>query len=147
MLTQLGSKSEIPESPITAILEKIDNKHPETLFCARFQCPEWTGLCPVTGQPDFGKIIIDYVPEHYLVESKSLKLFLCSFRNHGCFHEEVIKTIFNKIGNEVNPLWLRVSGFFYPRGGIPIDVFVQNENPPEGVYIPPFDLNPFNGRP
>ena len=86
-LTQLGGKTELPSSPDKAVLEKVDNPHPDRDYCIRFSCPEFTSLCPLTGQPDFAHLVIDYVPQLSLIESKSLKLYLSSFRNHGDFHE------------------------------------------------------------
>ena len=86
--TQLGKASALPASPEEAVLDRVPNPHPGTDYVARFTCPEFTSICPVTGQPDFGILVIDYVPGDWLVESKSLKLYLSSFRNHGAFHED-----------------------------------------------------------
>ena len=145
-LTLLGKNAAIPENPESAILEKVQNPHPNTKYVVRFSCPEFTSLCPITGQPDFAHIVIDYVPGDFLLESKSLKLYLSSFRNHGGFHEDCTVGIARKIINEVKPLWLRIGGYWYPRGGIPIDVFYQSGNPPEGVWLPPQEIPNYRGR-
>jgi 7-cyano-7-deazaguanine reductase len=118
-LTQLGEKVGLPSSPDAAVIECVPWSDGLT-FC-QFDAPEWTGLCPVTGQPDFGRILVDYVPDKLLIESKSLKLFLGSFRNHGCFHESVVQTIAAKLFLAAKPRWLRVRGVFNPRGGIGIN--------------------------
>lgn len=115
-------------------------------YVARFVCPEFTSLCPVTGQPDFATIVIDYIPADFLVESKSLKLFMHSFRNHGAFHEDCTITIGKRIFDAVSPIWLRVGGYWYPRGGIPIDVFWQSNNPPPDVWIPPQEVPTYRAR-
>jgi 7-cyano-7-deazaguanine reductase len=112
----------------------------------RFAAPEFTSLCPLTGQPDFAHLVIDYVPRDWLVESKSLKLFLTSFRNHGAFHEACTIGIAKRLIDVTDPEWFRIGGYWYPRGGIPIDVFYQTGTPPEGVWIPPQDVAPYRGR-
>src|SRR5574343_1341002 len=124
-LTLLGGQTSIPTSPDEAKLEAVTNPKIGIDYAIRFSCPEFTSLCPVTGQPDFAHIIIDYVPNKLIVESKSLKLFLCSFRNHGAFHEDCTVTIAQKIIKASKPKWLRIGGYWYPRGGIPIDIFYQ----------------------
>lgn len=145
-LTQLGGATETPKSPEEAVLETVPNPHADTLYVARFTAPEFTSLCPVTGQPDFAHLVIDYVPDKLLVESKSLKLFLTSFRNHGAFHEDCTVMIGKRIAEATNPKWLRIGGYWYPRGGIPIDVFWQTGTPPEGVWIPEQGVAPHRGR-
>ena len=145
-LSQLGSQSAIPDSPEAAQLESVPNPHEGTLYATRFSCPEFTSLCPVTGQPDFAHLVIDYVPKKYLVESKSLKLFLTSFRNHGAFHEDCTVEIAKRIETAIRPQWLRIGGYWYPRGGIPIDVFYQSGPPPEDLWIPDQDIPAYRGR-
>jgi 7-cyano-7-deazaguanine reductase len=112
----------------------------------RFTCPEFTSLCPITGQPDFAHIVIDYVPGSHLVESKSLKVFLQSFRNHGAFHEACTMQIAGRLVDLLEPVWFRIGAFWYPRGGIPIDVFWQSGAAPAGSYIPALDVPPYRGR-
>jgi 7-cyano-7-deazaguanine reductase len=122
-LSQLGGATVQPTSPDEAILEKVKNPRPNSEYFVRFTCPEFTSLCPVTGQPDFAHMVIDFVPDQYLVESKSLKLYMHSFRNHAGFHEDCTVGIAERLVKEINPKWLRIGGYWYPRGGIPIDVF------------------------
>ena len=145
-LTQLGKTVETPPSPEDAILECVPNPHPGTDYVTRFTCPEFTCVCPVTGQPDFAHIVIDYVPGDWLVESKSLKLYLWSYRNHPGFHEGTTVDIAKKFIQVAPPVWIRIAGFWYPRGGIPIDVFWQSGNPPEGVWVPDPGVSPYRGR-
>ena len=145
-LTQLGQKTEAPTSPETAVLEKVPNPEPGTPYLVRFAAPEFTSLCPMTGQPDFAHLVIDYVPGPFLVESKSLKLYLASFRNHGAFHEACTVGIAKRLVAEVQPQWLRIGGYWYPRGGIPIDVFYQTGEAPKGVWIPDQGVQPYRGR-
>jgi 7-cyano-7-deazaguanine reductase len=145
-LTQLGGQAEMPASPDAAVLETVPNPHQETDYLVRFTCPEFTSLCPVTGQPDFAHLVIDYVPDESIVESKSLKLFLGSFRNHGAFHEDCTVTIGKRIVEVISPKWLRIGGYWYPRGGIPIDVFWQTGNAPEGLWIPKQGVPAYRGR-
>ena len=145
-LTQLGRKAELPESPEAAVLEFVPNPHPGTVYLVRFAAPEFTSLCPLTGQPDFAHLVIDYVPKERLVESKSLKLFLGSFRNHGAFHEDCTLGIAKRLMKELDPVWLRIGGYWYPRGGIPIDVFFQSGSPPEGLWLPDQGVAPYRGR-
>src|SRR5476649_1552585 len=120
-LTQLGHQTEIPTSPDQAVLERVAAPAAGKRYVVRFTCPEFTSLCPKTGQPDFAHIVIDYVPEHVLVESKALKLYMHSFRNHGSFHEDCTNTIGETLITKLEPKWIRIGAFFYPRGGIPID--------------------------
>lgn len=145
-LTQLGGKSELPESPDKAVLEKVPNPQRDHNYNVRFTAPEFTSLCPITGAPDFAHLMIDYVPGDFLVESKSLKLFLGSFRNHGAFHEDCTVTIARRIVDAIRPQWLRIGGYWYPRGGIPIDVFYQTGAPPKDVWIPEQGVQPYRGR-
>ncbi len=145
-LTQLGREVRAPASPDEAVLDRVPNPHPGRLYVARFTAPEFTSLCPVTGQPDFAHLVIDYVPDGFLVESKSLKLYLGSFRNHGAFHEDCSVAIALRVVERVSPRWLRIGAYWYPRGGIPIDVFWQTGTPPDGVWIPAQDVPPYRGR-
>ncbi len=145
-LTQLGTMSGLPASPDAAVLETVPNPHPGTLYLARFAAPEFTSLCPVTGQPDFAHLVIDYVPDELLVESKSLKLFLGSFRNHGAFHEDCTVAVGKRLVEALEPKWLRIGGYWYPRGGIPIDVFWQTGAPPEGLWLPDQGVPAYRGR-
>ena len=134
--TKLGQNSPIPTSSSEDTLERVPNPHSDTDYIARFTCPEFTALCPVTGQPDFAHIVIDYVPDKWLVESKSLKLFLFSFRNEGHFHEDCTVTIGKKITALIKPRYLRIGGYWFPRGGIPIDVFWQTGKLPKDIWLP-----------
>ncbi len=145
-LSQLGEKTPLPASPDEAKLERIPNPQPSMQYTVRFTCPEFTSICPVTGQPDFAHIVIDYVPESFIVESKSLKLFLGSFRNHGAFHEDCTMMIAKRLIEVLKPTWLRIGGYWYPRGGIPIDIFYQSGEPPAGLWIPPQDVAGYKGR-
>ena len=132
-LTQLGGKAELPASPEAAVLEVIPNPHPGELYLVRLTCPEFTAICPITGQPDFAHLVIDIVPDKHLVESKALKLYLGAFRDHGAFHEDCTLAIAKRLTDALAPIWLRIGGYWYPRGGIPIDVFYQSGPPPEGL--------------
>ena len=145
-LKQLGAAAALPASPEEAELEKVPNPQEGTLYCVRFTAPEFTSLCPITGQPDFAHLTIDYVPDQWLVESKSLKLFLGSFRNHGAFHEDCTVSIAKRLVDLLAPKWLRIGGYWYPRGGIPIDVFYQTGPAPDGVWIPDQGVPPYRGR-
>jgi 7-cyano-7-deazaguanine reductase len=145
-VTQLGQQSPLPESPQTALLERVPNPHPDTLYVARFTQPEFTSLCPVTGQPDFAHLVIDYVPKQWLVESKSLKLYLGAFRNHGAFHEDCTVAVGKRIAGLLDPHFLRIGGYWYPRGGMPIDVFWQTGELPQGVWLPEQGVAPYRGR-
>ena len=145
-LTQLGGATELPASPEVAVLEKVPNSMADTNYVVRFTAPEFTSLCPMTGQPDFAHLMIDYVPDEWLVESKSLKLFLGSFRNHGAFHEDCTVGIARRLVDELKPRWLRIGGYWYPRGGIPIDVFFQTGPVPEGVWLPDQGVPSYRGR-
>jgi 7-cyano-7-deazaguanine reductase len=145
-LTQLGTPAAMPASPQEAKLERVANPHPDTDYLARFTVPEFTALCPVTGQPDFAHLVIDYAPNGWLVESKSLKLYLGSFRSHGAFHEDCTVGIGKRLVNLLEPRWLRIGGYWYPRGGIPIDVFWQQGTLPDGVWAPDQGVPPYRGR-
>lgn len=145
-LLQLGQQSEIPSSPELAKLDRVPNPHSDVEYVARFTCPEFTSICPVTGQPDFATLMIDYVPGPWLVESKSLKLYLSSFRNHGAFHEDCTVAIGKRLVELLEPLYLRIGGYWYPRGGIPIDVFWQTGKIPEDLWLPDQGVAPYRGR-
>ena len=142
----LGQQSTLPASPEEAVLDFAPNPRPAKPYLVRFTAPEFTSLCPVTGQPDFAHIVIDYAPDGTIVESKSLKLFLASFRNHRGFHEDVTVGIAERLVAEMKPLWLRIGGYWYPRGGIPIDVFWQSGDPPQGLWLPGQDVPSYRGR-
>ncbi len=143
---QLGVNTPMPGSPETAVLDRVPNPHSDTDYVARFTCPEFTSLCPVTGQPDFAHLVIDYVPDRFLVESKSLKLYLASFRNHGAFHEDCTVAIGKRLVSLLDPRFLRIAGYWYPRGGIPIDVFWQTGTLPAGAWLPDTGVAPYRGR-
>ena len=142
----LGRPAALPASPDEAALDTVANPHPAYVYLVRFTCPEFTSLCPVTGQPDFAHFVIDYAPDASIVESKSLKLFLGSFRNHGAFHEDCTVAIAKRLLAELEPIWLRIGGYWYPRGGIPIDVFYQSGPPPEGLWLPEQGVAPYRVR-
>ncbi|GIX15860.1 MAG: NADPH-dependent 7-cyano-7-deazaguanine reductase [Rhodothalassiaceae bacterium] len=145
-LSLLGRKAAVPASPDEARLECVPNPHPDRAYVVRFTCPEFTSLCPVTGQPDFAHFVIDYVPDRLIVESKSLKLFLHSFRNHAAFHEDCTLAIARRLIAAMAPRWLRIAGYWYPRGGIPIDVFYATGPVPEGLWVPDPGVQPYRGR-
>lgn len=145
-LTQLGHRVAIPASPDDAQLEAVANPHPDSDYVVRFTAPEFTCLCPVTGQPDFAHFVIDYCPGKSLVESKSLKLFLNSFRNHAAFHEDTTVLIGKRVVAAIKPKYLRIAGYWYPRGGIPIDVFWQTGKTPSGIWLPDLEVEPYRGR-
>ncbi|SMC98399.1 preQ(1) synthase [Novosphingobium sp. B1] len=142
----LGKTSTLPTSPEEAVLDYVPNPRPGTLYMIRFAAPEFTSLCPVTGQPDFAHLVIDYAPGETIVESKALKLFLGSFRNHAGFHEDVTVGIGQRLFAEMKPQWLRIGGYWYPRGGIPIDVFWQSSAPPAGLWLPDQGVASYRGR-
>jgi 7-cyano-7-deazaguanine reductase len=145
-LTQLGHAGKAPATPGEARLERVRNPRAGAAYVVRFTCPEFTSLCPLTGQPDFAHLVIDYIPRDWIVESKSLKLFLASFRNHGAFHEACTMMVATRLVEAAEPLWLRIGAYWYPRGGIPIDVFWQTGAPPEGAWIPEQGVAPYRGR-
>ncbi len=142
----LGQQSPLPESPEQAVLDYVTNPREGSLYTVRFAAPEFTSLCPVTGQPDFAHLVIDYAPGAHIVESKSLKLFLSSFRNRCGFHEDVTVGIGQRLFAEMKPHWLRIGGYWYPRGGIPIDVFWQSGEAPAGLWVPDQGVAPYRGR-
>jgi 7-cyano-7-deazaguanine reductase len=145
-LTQLGSKTDLPATPDDAVLERVPNPQKDVNYAVRFTAPEFTSLCPITGAPDFAHLTIDYVPNQFLVESKSLKLFLGSFRNHGAFHEDCTVSIARRIVDAIQPQWLRIGGYWYPRGGMPIDVFYQTGPKPADIWIPKQGVASYRGR-
>ena len=145
-LRQLGGETRIPESPDAAELERVANPQPDVRYTVRFTAPEFTSLCPMTGQPDFAHLVIDYVPGEWLVESKSLKLYLGSFRNHGAFHEDCTVGIGRRLAGFLQPQWLRIGGYWYPRGGMPIDVFWQTGPAPDDIWIPDQGVAGYRGR-
>ncbi len=145
-LTQLGRPATLPESPEKAALESVPNPDPRALYLVRFVAPEFTALCPMTGQPDFAHLVIDYAPRARIVESKSLKLYLSSFRNHAGFHEETTLRVGRRLVKELAPRWLRIGGYWYPRGGMPIDVFWQTGAPPRGLWLPDQGVPGYRGR-
>ena len=143
---QLGRPTSLPRSPEEAHLDRVPNPHPDTDYVARFTAPEFTAICPVTGQPDFAILVIDYVPDRWLIESKSLKLYLNSFRDHGAFHEDCTVAIGRRLATLLKPRYLRIGGYWYPRGGIPIDVFWQSGPVPAGLWLPDQGVAPYRGR-
>lgn len=145
-LKQLGKEAPVPASPEDARLERVPNPHPDTLYAARFTAPEFTCLCPITAQPDFAHLVIDYAPKRWLLESKSFKLYLASFRNVGAFHEDVTVTIGKRLTALIEPACLRIGGYWFPRGGIPIDVFWQHGTMPDGLWLPDQGVAPYRGR-
>ena len=145
-ITHLGQPSRLPASPQEATLDYVPNPRPGRPYLVRFTAPEFTSLCPVTGQPDFAHLVIDYVPDGTIVESKSLKLFLGSFRDHAAFHEDCTVGIGERLAAELAPRWLRIGGYWYPRGGMPIDVFWQSGAPIEGVWLPEQGVPAYRGR-
>jgi 7-cyano-7-deazaguanine reductase len=145
-LTQLGHAVGIPASPKEAKLEGVPNPHAKEDYLVRFTAPEFTTLCPITGQPDFAHFVLDYVPDKTLLESKSFKLYLASFRNAQGFHEDTTIAIAKKVADAVKPRWLRIAGFWYPRGGIPIDIFWQTGKLPVNVWLPDPGVSPYRGR-
>jgi 7-cyano-7-deazaguanine reductase len=142
----LGQVSALPADPASATLDYVPNPRPGELYLARFAVPEFTSLCPVTAQPDFAHLVIDYAPDKTIVESKSLKLFLGSFRNHAAFHEDCTVGIGRRLFDEMQPRWLRIGGYWYPRGGIPIDVFWQSGAPPDALWLPDQGVAAYRGR-
>jgi 7-cyano-7-deazaguanine reductase len=145
-LTLLGHPTSQPASPDDAVLERVENPARGKHYVVRLTCPEFTSLCPLTGQPDFAHIMIDYIPKDWIVESKSFKLLLASYRNHGTFHEACTMEIAAKLVALMDPAWLRIGAYWFPRGGIPIDVFWQSGTPPNDVWIPKQEVAPYRGR-
>ena len=142
----LGSKSNVKSSPDSFILDCVNNPHPDHDYSIRFIAPEFTSICPITSQPDFGKIIIDYVPNKLLMESKSFKLFLFSFRDYGGFHEDCTIKISKKIIKYVKPKWIRVASLWNPRGGIPIDIISQTGKKPVNVIVSELNIPIYGNR-
>jgi 7-cyano-7-deazaguanine reductase len=142
----LGKNTPLPNEPSIKILDGVNNPHPDTNYVTRFSCPEFTSICPVTGQPDFAHIIIDYVADKSIIESKSLKLYLGSYRNHGAFHEDCTISIAKDIIKTAKPKWLRISGYWYPRGGIPIDIFYQYKSLPKDCFAPEINIPTYTAR-
>ena len=128
-LTLLGGKTEYKQEYSIEVLESFNNKHSENDYWVRFNCPEFTSLCPITGQPDFATIQIDYIPNIKMVESKSLKLYLFSFRNHGAFHEDCVNIIMKDLIKLMAPKYIEITGFFTPRGGISIHPYCNYGQP------------------
>jgi 7-cyano-7-deazaguanine reductase len=122
-LQSLGHHTEYPTNYDPDVLETFENRHPDNDYWVKFNCPEFTSLCPITGQPDFASIYISYVPDKKMVESKSLKLYLFSYRNHGDFHENCVNTIMKDLIKLMSPKYIEVWGKFMPRGGISIDPY------------------------
>ena len=129
-----------------AQLEVFDNPKPDRDYTITHVNPEFTSVCPMTGLPDFGTITLEYVPDKLCVELKSLKLYLTSFRNHGAFHEDCTVAIGKRLVALLEPKWLRIGGYWYPRGGIPIDVFWQTGAPPAGLWVPDQGVPGYRGR-
>jgi 7-cyano-7-deazaguanine reductase len=155
----LGRRVEMPTNPHSFFIDTVLAPLPplpdpgsgvtfvrRASMMARFSCPEFTSLCPVTGQPDYAHIIIDYVPKALLIESKSLKLFLTSFRNHGAYHEACTCLIGDRLWQAAEPAWMRVNAYWFPRGGIPIDVFWECGERPERLVVPPIDIPSYRAR-
>lgn len=145
-LTQLGRSVALPRTPGEARLESVPNPHADGDYVVRFAAPEFTTICPITGQPDFAHLVIDYCPAKSIVESKSLKLLLSSFRNHPSFHEDCTIAVAKRIVTAIKPKFLRIAGYWYPRGGIPIDVFWQTGRLPRGVWLPETGVANYRGR-
>jgi 7-cyano-7-deazaguanine reductase len=145
-LTLLGHSTARPAGPDEAFLERVANPAGGKRYIIRLTCPEFTSLCPLTGQPDFAHIMIDYIPRNWIVESKSFKLLMGSYRNHGTFHEACTMDIAGKLVTILDPVWLRIGAYWYPRGGIPIDVFWQTNAPPADAWIPAQDVPSYRGR-
>lgn len=144
--THLGKPSRIPDAPDAGTLDRAPNPHADVDYVARFAAPEFTSLCPMTGQPDFAHLVVDYAPDKWILESKSLKLYLASFRNHGAFHEDCTVRIGKDIVGLIKPRWLRIGGYWFPRGGIPIDVFWQFGKLPKGAWVPDQGVAPYRPR-
>ena len=128
-LKSLGKKTEYKDNYAPEVLETFENKHPGNDYWVQFNCPEFTSLCPITGQPDFAEIKIMYIPDRRMVESKSLKLYLFSFRNHGDFHEDCVNTIMKDLIKLMDPKYIEVRGLFTPRGGISIYPYANYGRP------------------
>ncbi|HYZ23847.1 MAG TPA: preQ(1) synthase [Rhodopila sp.] len=145
-LTVLGRQTNLPVDPEQAQLERVQNPAQGRNYLIRLTCPEFTSLCPLTGQPDFAHIVVDYVPGEWIVESKSFKLLMVSYRNRGAFHEACTMDIAARLVSLLDPVWLRIGAYWYPRGGIPLDIFWQTGTPPADVWIPNQDVPNYRGR-
>ena len=145
--TKLGENTNYQyDNPDIKILDAVVNPHPDIDYLIKFTCPEFTSICPVTSQPDFANIILEYVPNKKMVESKSLKLYLTSFRNHGAFHEDCTIKIAKDLIKLMEPKWLRISGYWYPRGGIPIDILFQTGEVPKNIHLDHHQNYNYTGR-
>ena len=142
----LGQNVALPTEPNIKILEAVNNPHQDVNYVTRFTCPEFTSICPVTSQPDFAHLVIDYIASKHMVESKSLKLYLGSYRNHGAFHEDCTISIAKDIIKVIEPKWFRIASYWYPRGGIPIDIFYQSGSEPKDCYIPSVNTKDYQAR-
>ena len=145
-LSILGGKAAQPTNPGQAKLERVANPFAGKHYTVRLICPEFTSICPLTGQPDFAHVMIDYIPRDWIVESKSFKLLMNAYRNHGAFHEACTMEIAGKLVDILDPVWLRIGAYWYPRGGIPIDVFWQSGSPPIGAWVPAQNVPSYHGR-
>ena len=145
-LTQLGHRSPLPASPQAAVLERVPNPHRGATYLVRFTAPEFTALCPITGQPDFAHLVIDYVPQRWLVESKSLKLYLGSFRNHAAFHEDCTLSVAKRLVELLAPRWLRIGGYWYPRGAFRSTCSGRRALRLAELWIPDQGVAPYRGR-
>jgi 7-cyano-7-deazaguanine reductase len=132
--------------PDQKILQGVDNPSNDVDYVVTLSCPEFTSICPITSQPDFAHLVIDYVPNKLIIESKSLKLYLFSYRNHGSFHEDCTIKIAKDIIKTIKPKWLRIAGYWYPRGGIPIDVFYQTSTPPKNIWLKDHNIELYKAR-
>lgn len=145
--TLLGKETNyIFDCPDQKILQAVENPHKDVDYAIRLTSVEFTSICPITSQPDFANIIIDYAPGDSIVESKSFKLYLFSYRNHGAFHEDCTIQIAKDIISCIKPKWLKISGYWYPRGGIPIDIFFEQGQLPKNVNIKEHDFGDYKGR-
>lgn len=143
---QLGRAVEWPHTPEEAQLDRVPNPQKGTDYLVRFTVPEFTSLCPVTGQPDFAHLMIDYAPGQWLLESKSLKLYIASFRNHGAFHEDCTVMIGKRIASEIKPKFLRIGAIGIRAAAFPIGVFWQTGRAPKGLWVPEQGVAPYRGR-
>ena len=145
-LTQLGHQVTHPAGPADAVLERVKNPAMGKHYIVRLTCPEFTSICPLTNQPDFAHMMVDYIPKLWIVESKSFKFLMGSYRNHGAFHEACTMEIADKLVALLDPVWLRIGAYWYPRGGIPIDIFWQSSPAPADVWVPTQDVPQYRGR-
>lgn len=145
-LKHLGQQSDLATEPSLEILEAVPNPHQDVSYLTRFTCPEFTSICPITGQPDFAHFVIDYIADKSIIESKSLKLYMASYRNHGAYHEDCSIQIAKDIISCIKPRWFRIGGYWYPRGGIPIDIFFESGSRPENMSVPDLNVPNYKGR-